>query len=83
MAAKNLTTSWTGLDDDEIRGLTVDIDSGSLRWYDQIGCHCTDEDFWLQTMQEFRQDGSPLLMGDLPGDVAAELEQVLSVVDQS
>lgn len=82
MAAKNLTTSWTWLDEDEIRGLTVDVDSGVLRWYDQIGCHCTDEDFWLQTMQEFRRDGSPPLMGELPRGVVAELEQALLVIEK-
>lgn len=78
MAQQRLTTSWTWVDDDSVRGLTVDKETGALRWYDQIGCHCTDEDYWPQSAQEFRLRGRPPLMGDLPADVAAELEETLS-----
>lgn len=82
MAEKTLTTAWTWLDDEEIRGLSVDLDTGTLHWFDQIGCHCTDEDFLPQTTKSFRQYGCPPLIGDLPADVGIELGKVLELVEQ-
>ena len=77
-----LTTAWTWLDGEDIRGLIVDLDTGTLHWFDQIGCHCTDEDFLPQTTRDFRQDGCPPLIGDLPFDVAAELDEALVLIEQ-
>jgi len=56
----------------------VDVDSGLLRWYDQMGCRCTDEDYLLQTVEEFQQGDCPPLTGVLPADAAEGLESALS-----
>ena len=82
MVVKGLTTAWTWLDNEEIRGLTLDVDTGTLRWYDQIGCHCTDEEFWPQSLAEFRQQGAPPLISELPADVAAELDEIIVLIGQ-
>ncbi len=82
MVVKGLTTAWTWLDNEEIRGLTLDVDTGTLRWYDQIGCHCTDEEFWPQSLAEFRQQGTPPLISELPADVAAELDEIIVLIGQ-
>lgn len=82
MTDNKLATSWIWLDDGETRGLSVDVENSLLCWYDQIGCNCADEDFLSQTAQAFRQEGCPPLIGDLPADVAAELAEVLTLIEE-
>ena len=80
MAANKMTMAWNWLLDDEIRALVVDVDARALHWYDQIGCHCTDEDYLVQSLGDYQQDGPPPFIGPLPEDVAAELAVVLQKV---
>jgi len=82
MTTQKMTTSWTWLDNGEIRALNLDVAAGVLRWYDQIGCHCADDDYWPQTVSDFRQNGNPPLIGDLPEDVSAELGETLALIEQ-
>jgi hypothetical protein len=77
MGADKMTTAWNWLLADDIRALIVDVDAGMLNWFDQIGCHCTDEDFFSQSLLDFQREGPPAFIGPLPDDVAAELAQFL------
>jgi hypothetical protein len=62
----------------QVCGLRLDMGDGTLKWYDEAGCHCTDEDYYLQTVQEFQQNGVPIFVGSLPVDVAAEIAKTIT-----
>jgi hypothetical protein len=78
MANKN-NAAWMWLNGSQVCGLRLDLADGTLKWYDETGCHCTDEDYYLQTVQEFQQSGVPIFVGPLPEDVAAEIKETLAV----
>lgn len=71
------TTTWMWRSGDDVMGLSVDVETAVMRWYDQIGCHCTDEDVEVQSIQRFRQEGVPSLYRPLPDDIRAELDALL------
>jgi hypothetical protein len=76
--AKRINAAWMWMNGDQVCGLRLDLADGTLKWYDEAGCHCTDEDYYLQTVQEFQQAGVPVFVGPLPEDVAAEVEETLA-----
>ena len=83
MGAEKMTTAWNWLLDEDIPALIVDVDAGMLNWFDQVGCHCTDEDFLSQSLIDFQREGPPAMIGPLPEDVAEELAQSLRLIKQS
>lgn len=75
---KTNNAAWMWLNGMQVCGLRLDRQDGTLKWYDETGCHCTDEEYYLQTVQEYREQGVPVFVGPLPEDVAAELEAELA-----
>ncbi len=71
-------TAWMWLSGADLRGLSLDLHERSLTWIWQAGCHCADEDAIVQSVAQFRQEGTPALIGPLPADVAAELDSALA-----
>ena len=78
MVEEKIRTTWMWLDGYEVRGVSFDLDSGRLQWYDVVGCHCTDEEFLDQTLAAYRQEGGPAGIGLVPEDVTAEIEKAIS-----
>ncbi len=74
MANERVKTAWMWLDGSDVRGLSIDADSGNLHWYDVVGCHCTDEETIEQSIAAYLREGPPAVIGPLPADTAAEIE---------
>ena len=82
MMKENSTTSWMWRSDDEVYGLFIDLESGILKWYDEIGCACEDEDMSIeQTAVSFQNSGIPAGIRFVPDDILLEIEQTLSKVE--
>ena len=78
MTEATIPTAWMWASQGEVRGLRLDAEAGQLRWYDTIGCHCTDEAYFGQLIGDYLCDGAPAVMGPLPADVEAELAATLA-----
>lgn len=76
--AADLTTAWMWLAGDELRGLSLDLATASLRWHDAVGCHCADEEYEDQSLADYRQAGPPPWVGPLPADIASEVEAAVA-----
>lgn len=74
------STSWIWVSGDGVLGLSIDPETAVLHWYEEIGCHCTDEDGFEQTVARYRQEGVPLMYRPLPDDIRAEVEQLLATL---
>lgn len=74
---KALPTAWMWLDGSDVRGLSIDLENRKLRWYDVVGCHCSDEEFVDQSPESYQEEGAPAYVGPVPADIAAEIEAVL------
>lgn len=60
----------------EPTGLVIDIDAGLLRWYDQAGCFCgDDESVVTQRLQDFLHNGVPSRIAEPPPEILAEVRQ--------
>lgn len=77
MAQDRKKTAWMWLSGDQLLGLSIDLERQRMTWVWQAGCHCADEDEIVQSIGAFRRQGTPPLIGPLPEDVAAEVEEVL------
>lgn len=76
MNQETIRTAWMWTDDMEMRAVTVDLETHTLAWFDQIGCHCGDSTH-TQSGADFLRDGAPSFVGPLPAAVAEELEAAL------
>jgi hypothetical protein len=74
---QRIPTAWMWLDGSDIRGLSIDVESRRLHWYDVVGCHCSDEETIEQSLESYRQEGAPPYVGPVPADIAAEIEIAL------
>ena len=77
MAEKPLTTSWMWKQDEEIWGLTLNVDEQKIEWFDGVGCACGDS-FAEQTIPDFLKKGARY--GDPPDDILAELRESLTAL---
>lgn len=66
-------TAWMWVDNEQLRGLFLDVEAQQLTWVWQAGCHCADEDELVQSVETFRHEGPPALMGPVPEDVLAQM----------
>lgn len=78
MANKHDTTAWMWLDNGEVRGLSIDVDAKELWWQSRLGCHCGDEDAYVQPLDAYRQHGAPAVVGRLPDDIDEEVRAVVA-----
>lgn len=74
---QKIKTAWMWAEDVELRGLEFDPDKKRLAWFDQAGCHCGDATDY-QSLESYRTDGVPGWIGDLPADVASELDESIA-----
>ncbi len=76
-----LTTSWMWPIDDGINALRIDIDRKMMKWYDAIGCACSDDDLSIvQTIVEFQTSGAPNNIQLIPDDVLEEINSTLNTL---
>ncbi len=66
----------------EIFGLNIDTKKGTLHWYQgDPGSLCGDDDGYLeQSIREFQRSGVPPSIGELPEDVAKDLNQTIQML---
>ena len=75
------TIAWMWLTDSGINALRIDTDRRLLRWYDEIGCACNDNDpSFAQPLADFLQQGAPGLIAAGPHDVMAEIEESVQLL---
>jgi hypothetical protein len=60
-----------------VQGVTINLDTGRLHWYDNPGCAC-DDNSQEQTIEDFLTNGP--LYGSPPPDVLAEMHSVLAAL---
>ena len=77
MSENKMNTAWMWLDGTEVRGLSIELETQTLRWFDVVGCYCSDEDYIDQTPEDYRQEGAPPYVGAVPADVTAEIDKAL------
>jgi hypothetical protein len=78
MHANKMSTAWMWLDGSDVRGLSIELEIRTLRWFDVVGCYCSDEDYIDQTPEDYRREGAPPYVGAVPADVAAEIDETLA-----
>lgn len=73
-----MTTAWMWPSSDgETHGLTIDLRTHILHWYDGLGCGCDDSSF-TQTPHEYQAKGSPL--ASMPAAIQAEVEATVAAL---
>lgn len=71
-------TAWMWpTEDGDTLGITIDLRTRVVHWYEGLGCACDDSSF-AQTLHEYQAKGSPL--GTLPDDVQAELDATVAAL---
>ncbi len=77
MADRPTTTSWMWAHNNGVQGVTINLDTGRLHWYDNPGCAC-DDNSQEQAIADFLKNGP--LYGSPPEDVVAEMCSVLKSI---
>jgi hypothetical protein len=73
---EKITTSWMWRVDDGVNALVIDTDKRLLKWYDEIGCACSDDDLSIeQTISDYLVEGMPVGINVIPEDVQLEIAQ--------
>ena len=71
-----LPMAWMWAVDDEVFGLSIDLETRTLRWFVHAGCACDfDDAYTKQSPQEFLARGVPGGVADPPEDVLAAMRQ--------
>ena len=71
---QQLPMAWMWAVDDEVFGLSIDLETRTLRWFVHAGCACDfDDAYTKQTPPEFLARGVPGGVADPPSDVLAEI----------
>lgn len=71
-------TAWMWAVDDEVYGLSIDLETNALRWFVHAGCACDfDDSYATQTPQQFMERGIPGGVADPPMDVLAEIRRAV------
>ncbi len=76
MQNTRIKTAWMWQDvySGGVRGVTVDVDDGTLQWFDEPGCACGSSDA-VQTIADFLNNGAR--GGSPPADVLDEMRDNL------
>lgn len=75
-----LSSAWIWPAAQGVNGLRIDTETGTLHWYDDIGCAC-DTSTVDQTIAAYRENGVPGFITIPPADVEAEIGQLLAALD--
>jgi hypothetical protein len=68
--------AWMWAVNDEVYGLSIDLETHTLRWFVHAGCACDfDDAYTKQSPQEFLVRGAPGGVADPPEDVLADMRQ--------
>lgn len=77
MSLASVQTAWMWpVENSEPTGAVIDPEAGLLRWYDQVGCFCgDDESFVQQPLESFLANGVPGRIAEPPSEILAEIRQ--------
>jgi hypothetical protein len=71
-----LPMAWMWAVNDEVYGLSIDLETRTLRWFVHAGCACDfDDAYTKQSPAQFEGRGVPGGVADPPDDVLAEIRQ--------
>ena len=74
---QQLPMAWMWAVDDEVYGLSIDLETRTLRWFVHAGCACDFDDAYT------RQSPEQYLARGVPGGVADPTNDVLSEIERS
>lgn len=77
MASDKIQTAWMWpVENREPTGAVIDAEAGLLRWYDQVGCFCGDDESTIeQPLESFLAGGVPSRMAEPPAEILEEIRQ--------
>lgn len=79
--AHRLPTAWMWAVDAEVFGLSIDLETHTLRWFANAGCLCDWDDAETdQSIAQYRARGTPGRIGEPPPDVQAEIGRTLAAL---
>jgi hypothetical protein len=68
-------TAWMWADAGNVYGLSIDLETRTLRWFANAGCLCDHDDSTVdQSPTTFLAHGVPGAVAEPPADVRAEVE---------
>lgn len=66
---------------DEVFGLSIDLETRTLRWFVHAGCACDfDDAYTRQSPQQFLERGVPGGVADPPEDVLAGIQRAVAAL---
>lgn len=72
---QSIPMAWMWAVDDEVYGLSIDLETSTLRWFVHAGCACDfDDAYTKQSPQQFLERGVPGGVADPPADLLAEMQ---------
>lgn len=81
MSAEKITTSWMWQAGGGVKGLHIDVHRKELKWYDEIGCACSDDDWaFEQSVRDFLVAGAPGHIVGVPDDVMVEIRHTAELL---
>jgi hypothetical protein len=76
---QQLPMAWMWAVDDEVYGLSIDLETRTLRWFVHAGCACDfDDAYSKQSPEQFLTRGVPGGVADPGNDVLTEIERSVS-----
>lgn len=76
---QQLPMAWMWAVEDEVYGLSIDLETRTLRWFVHAGCACDfDDAYTKQSPPQFFDRGVPGGVADPPADVLAEIRRSVS-----
>ena len=73
---QQLPMAWMWAVDDEVYGLSIDLETQALRWFVHAGCACDfDDAYTKQSPQQFLDRGVPGGVADPPAETLAEIRR--------
>lgn len=74
MASNIQPTAWIWAQDGEAYGLSIDVDTRTLRWFVNAGCLCDHDDSTVdQTPAEYLAKGTPGAVAIPDSEISAEI----------
>lgn len=71
--------AWMWLVDEQVYGLSIDMETQQVEWYDDIDCFCAgDNRCATQTVAELSAEWAPPAFLFVPADVLAEIQTFIN-----
>lgn len=68
------STAWMWAEEGNVYGLSIDLETSTLRWFANAGCLCDHDDSTVdQTPAEFLERGVPGAVAEPPAELLEEM----------